>query len=105
LNLTPDIVSGTVRRQMNALDDDRLLTFEETAEYLNVSESSLRRMIANREIHCDPDRRSAGWSHSHPSISTPGGDTGMAKQLAPSFPFAPDEIVEALVADKNASPG
>jgi hypothetical protein len=31
-NLTPEIASASVRRQMNALDDDRLLTFEEVAD-------------------------------------------------------------------------
>lgn len=35
---------------MNALDDDRLWTFEQAADHLNVSESTLRRMIANRDI-------------------------------------------------------
>jgi len=80
---------------MNALDDDRLLTFEEAAEYLNVSESTLRRMIANREI-------SASGSEVDPEVSFASAHRhsrrrhGDAKQIAPAFPFAPDEIVEAL---------
>lgn len=78
------------------LDDDRLLTFEEAVVYLNVSESTLGRMIANREITAIRIGGRPGRSHSHPSIGTAGGHAGMAKQIAPAFPFAPDEIVEAL---------
>jgi hypothetical protein len=40
-NVAPEIASASLRRQTDALDDDRLLTFEEAAEYLNGALSGL----------------------------------------------------------------